>query len=691
MFKRNKKQEAPVVTEASEKQENANDFSFIPEGSRVYEKKMESKPTTFFADAMKRFAKSKASVAASAILLILIGLAIIVPFANHNNIDTPRDSMRYLPPKWFDGKNGFLDGTKYITNVVLDPDTADSDNPQLGANSGYDQRGVVGKIKATKTTVDAMSDAVANYGQGGAIRLSARTKDKDTGAYQDAYFLSPELTLVPGDAVSFTVSVNDEWMDELNGEGNRASLFFGIQADFDGDGVKEYHALPEVAEANGAYALNDVLTTLSGEENYPTSSFTGSFFLGIKGGAANETPREVALTSIKAEANGTSDVSAATFLDATKQMGKIRFRQEGAYSLSPTLSSEIYHATMTYGSFRYDYYEAALGTKENYVFSKSEIDAFVSRGWIEFDWDAIPSTPTSGIAVEDASKFFRLTKAGEKYSPIRKVTRVSNYYSSMLNITRRDVTGDISQYRYEYYLGNLGSCEMPKFVFGTDQWGHDFFKLVFSGLLASLALGVLSSVINIAIGLIWGSISGYFGGWVDIIMERVTEILGGVPFIVVMTLIIEIVSKGQPTFWTYLFALCFTGWMGVASTTREQFYRYKGREYVLASRTLGASDPRLIFRHILPNGIGTIVTGSVLMIPSVIFTEANVSYLLPNLKVTDHTSFGLTLQQVQGSIQSYPYLIVSASLVMALIMISFNLFGNGLRDAFNPSLKGDND
>ncbi|MCF0113295.1 MAG: ABC transporter permease subunit, partial [Bacilli bacterium] len=104
-----------------------------------------------------------------------------------------------------------------------------------------------------------------------------------------------------------------------------------------------------------------------------------------------------------------------------------------------------------------------------------------------------------------------------------------------------------------------------------------------------------------------------------------------------------------------------------------------------------ASDARLIFKHILPNGIGTIVTSAVLMIPGVIFTEANIAYLLPGaLAFSGANSFGVTMSNVQADLSVYPYLIVSASLVMALIMISFNLFGNGLRDAFNPSLKGEN-
>jgi oligopeptide transport system permease protein len=166
-------------------------------------------------------------------------------------------------------------------------------------------------------------------------------------------------------------------------------------------------------------------------------------------------------------------------------------------------------------------------------------------------------------------------------------------------------------------------------------------------------------------------------------MERFCEILGGVPWIVVMTLCILHLGNN---FLTFFLALCLTGWMGTAGRTRTQFYRFKGREYVLASRTLGASDMRLIFRHILPNALGTIVTGAVLMIPSVIFSESTLAYL--NLGLQGVQSFGVMLSENQKYISTDPHLIVFPATILALIMISFNLFGNGLRDALNPSLKG---
>ena len=131
-----------------------------------------------------------------------------------------------------------------------------------------------------------------------------------------------------------------------------------------------------------------------------------------------------------------------------------------------------------------------------------------------------------------------------------------------------------------------------------------------------------------------------------------------------------------------------TGWMGVAGRTRTQFYRYKGREYVLASRTLGAIDGRLIFRHILPNAMGTIITSSILMIPSVIYSEASIAYLGLGLK--GQLMFGVILTENSNIFQGYTmYLLIIPTIIMAFLLVSFNLFGNGLRDAFNPSLKGE--
>jgi oligopeptide transport system permease protein len=138
-----------------------------------------------------------------------------------------------------------------------------------------------------------------------------------------------------------------------------------------------------------------------------------------------------------------------------------------------------------------------------------------------------------------------------------------------------------------------------------------------------------------------------------------------------------------------IFAFVLTGWIGPAYRVRTQFYRFKNEEYVLAARTLGASDVRIMWKHIFPNTLGTIITASVLTIPGTIFTESMLSYLkIINLNSGDITSLGTILSTGQQYMTTYPHIIVPPAVVISLLMISFNLFGNGLRDAFNPSLRG---
>ena len=172
-------------------------------------------------------------------------------------------------------------------------------------------------------------------------------------------------------------------------------------------------------------------------------------------------------------------------------------------------------------------------------------------------------------------------------------------------------------------------------------------------------------------------------------LERVSDILSGVPFIVVATLFQLYYSAKAGPVVSLLFAFVLTGWLGTAYRVRTQFYRFKNSEYVFAARTLGASNKRLMFKHIFPNSLGTIITSSVLVIPGVIFSEAMLSYLgIVMLQGDSGTSLGTMLANAQGVFTQYPQEMLFPALVISLLMISFNLFGNGLRDAFNPSLRG---
>lgn len=232
----------------------------------------------------------------------------------------------------------------------------------------------------------------------------------------------------------------------------------------------------------------------------------------------------------------------------------------------------------------------------------------------------------------------------------------------------------------------------PDYIFGTDSTGYDFAYRLAKGIQLSLLVAVCVSVINLTIGAIYGAIEGYYGGAADLIMERISDILNGLPFIVVATLFQLHLASKVGAIPSLLFAYVATGWLSMAYRVRTQFYRFKGQEYVLAARTLGASDMRIIWKHIFPNSLGTIITSCALTIPSVINSESMLSYLgIVKLNTSSSTSLGTLLSEASSIWTTYPHLMIFPALILSLLMICFNLFGNGLRDAFNPSLRGVDD
>ncbi len=266
------------------------------------------------------------------------------------------------------------------------------------------------------------------------------------------------------------------------------------------------------------------------------------------------------------------------------------------------------------------------------------------------------------------------------------------YYYAYGRLTDGGIEVRVEYYEYYIYqhtqIAKDGITE-PLFLFGTTETGKDIFACLAYGARFSFIFATVVAAVNFIVGVIWGSISGYFGGKIDLCMERFSEILGSVPTMIVITLLKY--HMGSTSQALVLFIAFFaTGWIGMAGRTRMQFYRFKNQEYVLAARTLGANDTRIMFKHIFPNGLGTIVTSVALVIPSMIYSETSLSYLgIINLEAGNTTSVGTLIAAGQKSIManaSYVALFPCAFLI--LMMLSFNLFGNGLRDAFNPSLRG---
>ncbi|MBR5065119.1 MAG: ABC transporter permease [Oscillospiraceae bacterium] len=243
---------------------------------------------------------------------------------------------------------------------------------------------------------------------------------------------------------------------------------------------------------------------------------------------------------------------------------------------------------------------------------------------------------------------------------------------------------------YNYFQYLYG--HEPEYILGTDAQGYDMALRLAGGIKLSLEISIAVASINFIIGTLYGAVEGYYGGTVDLIMERISDILWDIPFIVLASLFqIHLAAKVGPIP-SLLFVYILTGWIGTAATVRTQFYRFKNQEYVMAAHTLGARDRRIIWKHIYPNTLGTIITASALAIPSVIYQESNLSYLgIVKLGSSRVTSLGTLLSDSSSIWTNYPHLMILPALTISLLMICFNLFGNGLRDAFNPALRGTED
>ena len=219
--------------------------------------------------------------------------------------------------------------------------------------------------------------------------------------------------------------------------------------------------------------------------------------------------------------------------------------------------------------------------------------------------------------------------------------------------------------------------------FGSDTLGRDIWTRVWEGTRISLGIALCAALIDLFIGMSYGLVSGYYGGRVDSVMQRIAEIVNGIPRLVIVTLLMLILPRG---FLTIVFALMITEWIGMSRIARAEMLKLKESEFVLASRTLGAKDFFIIFREILPNIVGPIITQMMFTIPTAIFTEAFLSFVGLGIPVP-MCSLGSLISDAFNSFTTHPYQIIPPIIVLALLMMCFNILADGLREAFDPKFK----
>jgi oligopeptide transport system permease protein len=242
----------------------------------------------------------------------------------------------------------------------------------------------------------------------------------------------------------------------------------------------------------------------------------------------------------------------------------------------------------------------------------------------------------------------------------------------------------ICGYSYEKMSADINQFPSAKHWFGTDSLGRDLFARVWVGGRVSIIIGVVGAIITTVIGAIYGSISAFAGGRVDSVMMRIVEIVSSIPYLIVVILLsLMLDDSGMGSI---LLALCIVGWCPTARLVRGQILQLASAEYITAAKTLGVSNWKIITSHMIPNTMSVIIVNLTFRIPGYIFSESFLSYVGLGIK-TPNTSWGMLASAAQGRMYFYPFQLLFPALMIGLTMLSFTLFGDGLRDALDPKLR----
>mgnify|MGYP001650725783 FL=1 len=235
----------------------------------------------------------------------------------------------------------------------------------------------------------------------------------------------------------------------------------------------------------------------------------------------------------------------------------------------------------------------------------------------------------------------------------------------------------------EQNLMMINSSPSWEHWFGTDNLGRDIFIRVLYGARISLAIGIVASLLNLFIGVIYGGIAGFFGGKIDRIMMNIVDILYSVPTLLYVILLMVILKPGLINIFI---ALGIGYWLQMARIVRGQILSMKEQEFILAARTIGVSKKRILFRHLLPNAMGAIIVTMTLAIPDAIFTEAFLSFIGLGVSAP-MASWGVLASEGVNNLRAYPFQLFFPAVAISVTMLAFNFLGDGLRDVLDPKMR----
>jgi ABC-type dipeptide/oligopeptide/nickel transport system permease subunit len=620
-----------------EKKISKEKFDFVEDSNKNFDYKMKGKPISSLQDVWIRFKKNRTNLFASIMLLILVLLSLIMPPIYGDSYKKLDEKLAFLPPRVpLLEKLGIFDGIVEHKAIPVDLSMID------------EETGLYMPLNFNKEAIQ--KESLNNY----TIESTEMVPSVLHGQM---------VMKLDSDSNEMVVSSN-EFFNIL--KANNSCLLINItEIDAENNGVIEVLMQTEFGKDF------EVIETIEkiGEHKIDVFNKYPDLYADV-----------VSNLQLRYKSKKQGSSVAIERIEVIEENSKEPVMIDEGYKLASykvvdgkgTVKRQ--NGELIVADFKFNKYEAAFGLTHEIAFSSEDYDNLIEEWGSGVSKVANPNNPEGWLFTEGF--------------PIREVVKKND-----------TVTVDGKNYSsYEVYLdykAYLGYSDIPYYIFGTTKAGRDLFALVWIGLRTSLYIGIFVTLINISIGIVYGAISGFYGGIVDLLMQRFSEIMGRIPWLVLLSIMVVLFDPGIKTL---ILTLVISGWIGAAGVTRMQFYRYKDREYVLAAKTMGAKDKRLIFRHILPNGIGTIITSTVLSIPGVIFTEAALSYLGYGIGHGQSfnvfgiefsgVSIGVLLSDGRNFLLNYPHMVIFPALIVSILMITFNMFGNALRDAFNPSLRG---